>query len=236
MATGVSNVSSIAAFETNAVAVTRDGFLRIFGNSPFNAPAYDGVLSNFVSVSIGYLYFYGIRLDGSVVDLGAILNSGADGRLPWSNVAAVSAGWFLRRDGTVAGTVPIDATRAAFAHAITNARGIAYSGSFTYCPLGDGTMAGVGTPGRITNMNFIALKGDGYIGVSLVANQSPSVTGQTVTNQANADILLTLSGSDPENDPFAYRIAGMPGKGKLYQFNGSGRGAEIMSVPTLVTP
>ena len=237
---GLTNITAVAAMFSNAVALTRDGIVRLYGSGPLIPPAQDGILSNFVSFSLGEHYLFGIRLDGSAVELGAATNGTLPAPLQWSNVLAATEGWIVRRDGSVTNFLPVTAGQATFAQSITNARSIAYDGLVSFCVLSDGSVAGLGyntliSPGLITNMNFIALEADGYSGVSLVADLPPAAAGQTLTNVANSDLTVTLAGSDPENDPLSFRIAALPARGRLYQFNGVGRGPETVSVPTTVT-
>jgi len=47
------------------------------------------------------------------------------------------------------------------------------------------------------------------------ANRAPTATAQTVRGSENTPLVLTLAGTDPDNDPLSFQISTSPGKGQL---------------------
>jgi hypothetical protein len=70
-----------------------------------------------------------------------------------------------------------------------------------------------------------------------VADQPPVADAQSVSTNWNNDLLIQLSGSDPDGDPLDFRILSLPVSGSLYQY-GCGNatsGAAIVATNTVVT-
>jgi hypothetical protein len=64
-------------------------------------------------------------------------------------------------------------------------------------------------------------------------NQAPTATAQSdlTTDEETAE-LVTLAGTDPENDPLSFKIASLPANGKLFKGNSTAGADEITTVPT----
>jgi hypothetical protein len=61
-------------------------------------------------------------------------------------------------------------------------------------------------------------------------NQSPTATPQSgLTTAEDTALLITLAGTDPENDPLTFKIASLPTNGKLYKGNSTAAADEITS-------
>ena len=58
---------------------------------------------------------------------------------------------------------------------------------------------------------------------------------QSVAGYVNHDLIISLQGTDPDNDALVYRIASTPVPGTLYQFTGGGRGGVIAASNTVVS-
>jgi hypothetical protein len=65
-------------------------------------------------------------------------------------------------------------------------------------------------------------------------NTAPVADAQTTTGLEDTDLVITLTGSDADNDPLTAQLASLPGIGALYQYNAGNRGAAIVSAPAAV--
>ncbi len=66
-------------------------------------------------------------------------------------------------------------------------------------------------------------------------NDAPVANAQTTNGEEDTDLIITLTGSDVDNDPLTYIIASLPTNGSLYQTDGTSPGAEITTANTTVT-
>jgi VCBS repeat-containing protein len=67
-------------------------------------------------------------------------------------------------------------------------------------------------------------------------NQSPTATPQSgLTTGEDTAKLITLAGTDPENDPLSYKIASLPSNGTLYKGDSTNASDQITGVPTTLS-
>ncbi|MCU0491794.1 MAG: delta-60 repeat domain-containing protein, partial [Chloroflexaceae bacterium] len=60
-------------------------------------------------------------------------------------------------------------------------------------------------------------------------------TPKSITGEENGDLVIQLSSNMPATEPALYRLTSLPEQGRLFQYDNGNRGAEISSVPTLVS-
>lgn len=230
------NLVSVAALADAVYGVDRRGVVQGFGPLPWGPYAMPAGLSNVVAVQIEPAEVRAILLDGSVVAWGAT-NIGLSEIGPSvTNVAGLSGQWVLRRDGTISSMLPLAPNLAAHVSTITNARAIATAGQGPVAILADGASVTLAIP-PVTNASLAIAQfsASPNYPVGVTRNLVPTAPAAAVSNVANSDLTVTLTGTDPENDPVSFRVVSLPAKGRLFQFSGSGRGAEIVSVPALVS-
>src|SRR5207245_3265840 len=63
----------------------------------------------------------------------------------------------------------------------------------------------------------------------------PVVSGETAYGTANADLIITPSGSDPNGRALTFRVHTLPQSGTLFQYSGGSRGALISASDTVLT-
>jgi hypothetical protein len=68
---------------------------------------------------------------------------------------------------------------------------------------------------KVSNTLGITVSDDMRITVNPEPNQAPIADGQSVTTTADTPVPITLSGSDPDNDPLTYTVASPPASGSL---------------------
>ncbi|HTR42367.1 MAG TPA: hypothetical protein VMH87_12190, partial [Pseudomonadales bacterium] len=91
-----------------------------------------------------------------------------------------------------------------------------------------------GKPGAIVATNIVSLAtGNGHF--MALCDLLPLATNQVFVGLTGQDVTLPLTGSDPDNDPLAWRIVSLPATGTLYQWTPAGRGAAITAPNTIVT-
>src|SRR5439155_26926462 len=83
--------------------------------------------------------------------------------------------------------------------------------------------------------NVVMLGGGSQHSLSLGNNVPPFAHGQTVSGFGTNDVVITLTGSDPNNDAFTLRLASLPTRGALYQYDNGGWGAAIFTPGTIVS-
>lgn len=230
------NLVAVAALADAVYGIDRKGVVQGFGPLPWGPYAMPAGLSNVVAIQIEPAEVRAIRLDGSVVAWGATNIGLSEIEQSVTNVAGLSGTWILRRDGTIASMIPLVSNLAVHVSTITNARAIATAGQGPVAILADGRSITLTFP-SITNstLQIAQFNASPNYPVGVTRNLSPSAMASAVTNVANSDLTVTLAGTDPENDPVSFRIVSLPAKGRLFQLSGSGRGTEIVSVPTPVT-
>ncbi len=65
-------------------------------------------------------------------------------------------------------------------------------------------------------------------------NKPPAAEAQTLTCSEDAEIAVTLTGADSDDDSLSYFISALPKNGSLYLMSGGVRGEKISQIPTLL--
>jgi Regulator of chromosome condensation (RCC1) repeat len=127
---------------------------------------------------------------------------------------------------------------------LSNVVTIAAGGVHSLALLADGSVVGWGgddsgqidIPARLTNVVEIAGSGyDANYSLALTPNAPPVSTPQTLSTPLNQDLVISLSGSDPDNDPLTFTISTLPQMGSLFQSDRGGRGQPILGSGAAVT-
>ena len=80
----------------------------------------------------------------------------------------------------------------------------------------------------------MAVAGGGFHSLVLGDNLPPQARGQTNYAVALLDLIISLTGGDPNGDSLSYRVATLPATGSLYQWTSGGRGSPITVPSTAV--
>ena len=87
-------------------------------------------------------------------------------------------------------------------------------------------------PASLTNVAAIAAGANFSLAIG---DQAPIASNITVSGYVNHDLILPLSGNDPNGNSLNFYIATLPAAGTLYQYSGGLRGSLINQPNTLVT-
>jgi len=218
------------------VALKQDGTVVAWGDNTVGQTSLPAGLSNVVAVAAGYYHSLALRSDGTVVAWGN--NGSGQTNVPagLSNVVAIAGGdshsLALRSDGTVVAWGANYSDQTAVPAALSNVVAIASGPSHSLALQKDGTILAWGSndhgqtdvPAGLSYVTAISAGGY-YHSLALGVNSPPLASPQTVSGPANADLLITLSGSDLNWDLLTFRITALPGAGALYQSNRGARGA-----------
>jgi trimeric autotransporter adhesin len=231
---GLSNVVAIACGSPN-LALQRDGTLVGWGNNIYLPPP----VKNIVAMATPGI---AVRSDGSLFAWGD--NYYGQTNVPiLTNVIAVGAGIGQRvavtRDYNVIMWATNNGVR--LSSAATNIVALASSDYFNVGLRRDGRVVAWGyASANETNVppninSAIAVAARGNTGFALTANRPPTVTSSSTASLPNGDVLVGLTGTDPDNDTVSFRVVTLPSIGTLYQFDGTGRGVAIVAANTPVT-
>jgi alpha-tubulin suppressor-like RCC1 family protein len=243
---GLSNVVDISAGYTHSMALTSGGTVVTWGQ--FGSAIQTNVppgLSNVVAIDGGLFADIALKADGTVVSWGTD-NGGGETVIPAGlmNVVAIAAGEYhclaLKSDGTVVAWGSNSSGQSTVPSGLSNVVAVAAGGSQSVALKADGTVVAWGSTSisfgdsGIVATNFISFAaGAGHI--MALGNLLPHATNQVFVGLVGQDLTLTLSGSDPDNDPLAWRIVSLPAIGTLYQWTPGGRGPAIAIPGTMVT-
>ncbi|MBI5384137.1 MAG: hypothetical protein HZA90_05565 [Verrucomicrobia bacterium] len=238
----LTNVVAVACGNEHSMALKADGTVVAWGDyldGQTNVPV---DLSNVVAVAGNVSQSLALKADGTVVAWGT--------DDPWnptvvppglSEVVDVQArAWrsiALKADGTVTmwgrglGSPPN----------WSNVLAVSYGGSHVLGLAADGTVAAWGywdsssfaMPSDLTNVVAVASGGDHSL--AIVFNTPPHATPQDISGPPQLDTVITLSGSDANNDGLAFRITSLPTVGTLYQCADGVRGLAITAPDTWVS-
>lgn len=99
------DVVGLAAGEEHAVALKRDGTLRVWGDNGYGQTNVPAGLKDVVAISVNYMHTLALRKDGTVVGFGRNQHGQSDVPVGLTDVVAIAAGGLhsvaLKRDGTV---------------------------------------------------------------------------------------------------------------------------------------
>lgn len=201
----LSNVVAIAAGSRHNLVLKADGKCVVWGSDGDGTPAPPGSLSNVVAVSTEVWHEMALKSDGTVFCWG--YNGDGQTNVPagLSNVVAIAAGY---RQST----------------ALRN----------------DGTLATWGSTPFVASVppglsNVVAVAGGDYhcVGLSPV-NLPPRPMTAGAYGEMNQDLVIGLSGWDPNGDALNFRVKAVPTNGALYQYTSTQRGVQITATDTPV--
>lgn len=231
-----SNVISVARGTETVLALTAQG--RVV--SPDRVP--DG-LRNIVAIAGAGHRFLALGAEGNV---SCWENYGAIRRFPnnLSNIVAIATGpthsLALKTDGTVV-TWGIDSFGLTnIPPGLNDVVAVACGGTHSMALRLTGELVAWGgnsdgqsvVPTTLTNVT--AMSAGGRHNLAVGNNCAPTVAAQSFTGYGNTDVMLRLSGTDPNGDKLGYRIISLPNRGTLYQYETGGRGAAIVGENTAV--
>lgn len=240
-----SNVVAIAAGGQHGMALRADGSLVAWGDDTQGQRTIPASLTNIVGAAAGWYHNVALRSDGTVVAWGG--NSYGQTNVPTglTNVVWVGAGLYhclaLRGDGSLVAWGLNSAGQAAVPSTVTNTLAAACGGSYNLAMQANGELAGWGhnsfgqavSPAGLSNVVNIAAGGSHAL--ALLPNHPPITFDQIVAAYPNTDWLVSLAGSDADNDPLTLRIGALPAVGALYQVASGRRGAPIVSPGAIVS-
>jgi alpha-tubulin suppressor-like RCC1 family protein len=240
----LSNVVAIAAGTLHTLALRRDGTIVPWGDNSYSQTNVPYGLSNAVAVAAGAYHNLALLIDGTVVGWGN--NSDGQRTVPaMTNVVAVAGGLnhslALKNNGTVlawgnnsygqtnvpAGLTNVVAIAAGYNHSL------ALKADGTVVAWGSSTYGQTNVPPLLNDVTDFAASTDHSLGVG--ANLPPSAANLQFSAYPNQDAVITLAATDPNGDALAFRIASLPDRGTLYQYNAGSRGAFISGAGTPVT-
>jgi hypothetical protein len=242
---GLSNVIAIAGGDEHSVALKSDGTVIAWGVNTHGELNVPRGLSNVVAITAGSTHTLALKDDGTVVAWGSSV--GGDMTPPaWLTnvVAIVSEVWHnlaLRADGTVVAWGENQYGDTAVPPQATDIAAIATGFRYSLALGRNGVLVAWGDPAYCTNLpsalvNAVAIAGGDLQSLALAAvNLPPTAFPAQGTGAENTDIVVSLSGWDPNGDTLHFRPISLPANGSLYQFAGGARGALISDINTVFT-
>ena len=240
-----SNVVAIAAGGQHSIALRANGSLVAWGDNSQGQRNIPAPLTDAVGIASGWYHNVALRSDNTVMAWGANTYGQTNVPTGLTNAVWVGAGLYhslaLRADGTMIAWGLNSSGQTNIPAGLTNIIAVASGGSHNLAMLTNGVFAGWGynffgqatPPTSLSNVvNFAA---GGSHSLALLPNHLPAAAGQIVAGYPNTDLLVTLNGSDADNDPLSYRISSLPTAGAVYQCSGGVRGAQIITVNSLIT-
>jgi len=242
---GLSNVVTLAAGGTHSLALMRDGTVVAWGNNALGQTSVPATASNTVAIAAGWYHSLALRNDGTVSAWGA--NTYGQISVPpgLTNAVWVGAGLYhslaLRRDGTLmawgyngTGQTDIPAN-------LTNVLAAACGGSHNLALSANGILTAWGyslygqtnTPSALTNA--VILAAGGTHSLAITPNHLPLALFQITNGYINHDLVISLSGTDPDGDLITHRLVAPPSLGKLYQITNGTRGPALLAADTPIT-
>ena len=240
----VSNVVAVAGGMSHSLALRGDGSIAAWGDNSSGQTNIPSGLSNVVMVAAGDYHSLALKADGTVVAWGN--NSFGQGVAPnsISNITAVACGasynLVLKNDGTVTGWGYSGLGQPNPPATLSNVVAIAGSVNASMALRSDGTVAtwgynGYGQLSVPTNLNHVVGLAEASYHALAIGNRTPLASSNTVSGYVNHDLVIPLSGTDPDGDPLTFRITSLPTSGMLYQYDLVARGAAVLSPNTTVT-
>ena len=233
---GLTNVVAISAAFDISLALRRDGTVAAWGRNDLGQTNVPAGLSNVVEVIAGGAGCLAMKADGTLVSWGGAAAVPAD----FTNLQSVALG----PQGLLAVKPSGAVVASGSGYAVPSGMGNGFTvdcGTFHGMALDEtGRVAAWGTGSSgITNVpaglsNVLAISAGNYHCTAL-GNLPPSAKILFKAALAAHDIVVTLQGSDPNNDLLNYRIVTLPASGTLYQWTPAGRGTLISSAGTAVT-
>jgi hypothetical protein len=203
---GVSNVVALAAGDGHSVVLKADGTLISWGYSGYGLANIPAPCTNVAAISAEFYDSAALKNDGSVVVWG--LNSYGQTNVPTNvgNATAIALGAYHSLSLSADGT-PL-------------AWGLDSYGQTT-------------PPQGLTKV--VSISAGWYHSLAIGNDVSANAVSQTTNGAANRDRVITLGGSDANNDALAFRVTVLPTLGTLYQYTNGIRWTAITSADTVVT-
>lgn len=240
-----SNVVAIAAGGQHSIALRSDGSLVAWGDNSQGQRNIPASLTNIVGIAAGWYHNVALRGDSTVTAWGANTYGQTNVPAGLTNVIWVGAGLYhnlaLRSDGTMTAWGLNSSGQTNIPASATNIVAFTTGGSHNIAMRADDPLLGWGynffgqstPPPSLSNVvNFAA---GGSHSLALLPNRLPVAFDQSVAGYPNMDLLVTLAGSDADNDAVSYRISALPTAGAVYQYSGGSRGAQIVTANTSVS-
>jgi alpha-tubulin suppressor-like RCC1 family protein len=233
----LTNAIAISAGFYHAVALKEDGTVEAWGEDSYNygetnVPA---GLSNVVAVAAGGYSTFALKADGTIVAWGNVTSVPAGLSNTVSVCGARWQGMSIQPDGSIdilaGATNQPDLTGYALQVASGYLHSLALNDNGQVFVWGDDSVGQTNIPAGLSNV--VAIAAGGYHSVAL-ANLPPQALAQTTPGLAGQDVVVTLQGTDANNDTLSFQILSLPATGRLYQWTPTGRGDPILSPDTQV--
>ena len=240
----LTNVVAIAAGTNHSLALTADGIVVAWGDNLHGETSMPPGLNNVVAIAANAYLSLALRNDGTAAMWGD--NYGYLSLIPLDHIVAISCDMHsavvLKTDGTVA-TWNFYLPPTLVPNDLSNVVAIA-SGYYHHLALksdetvvvwadwGYGTYGQTNVPNGLSNVVVIAAGGN--FSLAIAPDHLPTADNQSVFDQGSDNVVIQLSGSDPDDSSLNFRIFTLPSSGTLHQFC-NGRGPAIWETNTLVT-
>ena len=238
------NVIAIAAGEYHSLALKSDGSVVAWGrNNMLQATNGDmpSSLRNVVAIAAGTDHSVVLKNDGTVLHWG--YNVPWYISLPSNNIVAIAGGTnttlALAANGTVTEWNWMNQRLARAPVDLSNVIAVAAGLNYSLALKEDSTVVtwGRNNYGPSNPSNIVAIAAGGNNNIAIGPDRPPTADDQSVPGYPNQDLLVGLSGSDPDGDNLTFRITTLPALGTLYQYDdeNGGRGEVIIATDTPVS-
>jgi alpha-tubulin suppressor-like RCC1 family protein len=237
---GLSNVVDVSAGYAHSLALKSDGTVVTWGQFAgaiqTNQPP---GLSNVVAIAGSLFCDVAVKADGTVVAWGTD-NGGGVTSIPAGlrNVVDVAAGEYhclaLKSDGTVVAWGRNTSGQAAVPAGLSNVVAVSAGGNQSVALRADGAIVTWGSSGSKLGLNNVVAVANGYGHGLALGNSIPQAPRNNVSGFAGQDVIVTLTGTDPDGDSLRYRITTLPASGTLYQWVAGERGSIINTSNTWI--
>jgi alpha-tubulin suppressor-like RCC1 family protein len=243
---GLTNVVDVASGWHHSVALRADGTITVWGRNNYGQTNVPPGLDNIVAVASGTEHVLALRANGTIVTWGRNDENQLVVPPGLTNVVAIAAADHhslgLRANGSVSmwgdnnggvrSLIPPGLTGAADA-VVGGVNGAALWTDGRLEVWGDGGYGQTAVPLGLTNIVSVSVGQNHFL--ALADNVTPAAHSQSVVGPANQDLVISLSGSDANDEPMSFRVTSLPEAGELYQYSGGARGFAITSPNTVVS-
>lgn len=244
---GLSNIIAVAGGDSHSLALKSDGTVVAWGNNSSSQTNLPAKLTNVVAIAAGSTHSLALKADGTVVTWGSDPLGQPTTPPSWlTNVVAISSeSWHnlaLRSDGTVVAWGNNSFGQTNVPAGLTNVVAVSAGHLYSLALKSDGSLVAWGHTnylGRLPTAlsNVVAISSGDYQSLAMSSvNLPPIAFAKSATGGVNKDLIVTLTGWDPNGDALSFLITSPPTNGTLYQFDvSSGRGNPITAPGTPVT-